>query len=71
MSAGAWSPLGWKPMGLKLLKFGSIQETAGSVPRAASSRKLAAWLSTLTSSAAFQFSFSLLKNAKRSWWPRA
>jgi hypothetical protein len=35
MSAGAWSSLGWKPMGLKLLKFGSIQETDGSVPRAA------------------------------------
>src|SRR5580698_4287262 len=31
MSAGAWSSLGWKPIGLKLAKFGSIQETDGSV----------------------------------------
>jgi hypothetical protein len=30
-------------MGLKLLKFGSIQATDGRVPRAASCRKLAAW----------------------------
>jgi hypothetical protein len=71
MSAGAWSSLGWKPMGLKLLKFGSIQETDGSVPQAASSRKLAARGSILISRAAFQLRFSRLKNAKLSWCPRA
>ena len=65
----AWSSFGWKPIGLKLLKFGSIQDTDGSVPRAASSRKLAAPPSILISSAVFQFRFSRLKNAKRSWCP--
>ena len=63
----AWSSLGWKPMGLKLLKFGSIQATDGSVPRAASSRKLAASVSILTSSRVFQFRLVLLKNANLSW----
>jgi hypothetical protein len=70
MSAGAWSSLGWKPPGLKLLKFGSIQATDGSVPRAASSRKLAAGESTL-STRVFQFRLVVLKNANLSWWPSA
>src|SRR5260370_754428 len=42
MSAGAWSSLGWKPMGLKLLKFGSTHATYGSEPRTTSWRKVAA-----------------------------
>src|SRR5689334_15275203 len=44
MSAGGWSSFCWKPNGLKLPQFGSIHETDGKVPRAASSRKLASSL---------------------------
>jgi hypothetical protein len=44
-SAGGWSSLTGKPSGLKLVNAGSSQDTGGSVPAAASSRKLGSfWL---------------------------
>ena len=49
-------------------KLGSIQATDGSVPSAASSRKLGALTSILISSLVFQFRLDLLKKANLWWW---
>ena len=61
MSAGGWSSLTGKPSGLKLVNAGSIQDTDGSVPLAASSRKLGIFWLTVISNLVFHGRPVLLK----------